>query len=140
MKSAGFIYSLVTALIWASAAICDKIAMTKASPIVAVTVRSFTVSVFAFSLLLYSKKTTQPFTLDLKTIFFIALAGILAGLIGQWTYFKALQNWEASRVVPVAGSYPLFAFIFSTILLSEPVTIKKISGTILVILGVILLS
>lgn len=136
----GFIYSLITALLWAVAAVFDKLGLVKASPIVAVTLRSLTVSVLAFTTLLFVRKTPEIGQLDLKSIIFIAGGGILAGLLGQWTYFQALQNWEASRVVPVAGSYPLFAFILSVAFLSEPVTLKKISGTILVILGVILLS
>lgn len=139
MKFSGLFYSLLTALLWGMASILDKLGLAKASPIIAVTLRSLAICVASFIIIIFSKKISFFTALDLKSVIFISLAGILSGLVGQWFYFRALSQWEASRVVPVVGSYPLFAFLLSVIFLSEPITIKKIVGTIFVISGIILL-
>jgi transporter family protein len=68
------------------------------------------------------------------------MSGIVAGLLGMWSYFSAMKYWEASRVVPIVGAYPLFAFLFSLHLLGEQLTLQKGIGVILIVGGVILLG
>jgi len=42
--------------------------------------------------------------------------------------------------VPIVGAYPLFAFLFSLLLLGEQLTLQKGIGVILIVGGVILLG
>ncbi|MBI4650228.1 hypothetical protein HY745_02875 [Candidatus Desantisbacteria bacterium] len=48
MKLSGLFYSLLTALLWGMASILDKLGLAKASPIVAVTLRSLAVCIASF--------------------------------------------------------------------------------------------
>jgi transporter family protein len=69
----------------------------------------------------------------------VIIGGLLGGMIGQIFYFKSLQTWEASRAVPIAGSYPLFTFLLSFLILKEPITATKVLGILSVIAGLYLL-
>ena len=77
---------------------------------------------------------------DFKTVAYVVIGGIIAGLLGMWSYFEALKHCEASRVAPIVGTYPLFAFIFAMIFLGEPLTLQKGIGVLLVVGGVFLLG
>ena len=76
---------------------------------------------------------------DARSWFFIILSGMFSGLLGQWTYYKALKYAEASRVVPIVGGYPLVAFALAVLLLGESITAQKLCGVMLVVGGIVLL-
>lgn len=72
---------------------------------------------------------------------FIALAGG-AATWGVSFWFMALSVAPAVLVAPVAGTHPLFAVLLALVFLRgiERVTWRTIAGTILVIIGVILIT
>jgi transporter family protein len=67
-------------------------------------------------------------------------SGIVAGLLGVFTYYSALKTGNASRIVPLASVYPMIAFILSVLFLKENFTATKLLGTLFVILGIFLLK
>ena len=64
----------------------------------------------------------------------------MAGLIAMWTYFYLLKEGMASKIVPIAASYPLVTAVLSILILGEQVTIQRIIGIILTIIGIILIK
>lgn len=76
---------------------------------------------------------------DLKTMLFLIAGGIMASVLGQILFYSALKQGEASKLVPVAGMYPLVSFILGLIFLGETFTLSKGFGMVLVVLGVFLL-
>lgn len=136
----GLIYSLLAALVWGLSPVLEKKGLRNIPPLYAVLLRSISISIaliFYFTCKGLFRKV--PLT-DFRSLSFIILGGLLAGMLGQIFYFTALKNWEASRVVPIAGSYPLVAFIFSLLILREPLTIYKLLGLLLIIGGIYLIS
>jgi transporter family protein len=136
----GFLFALLTALLWGIAPVFEKSALLKISPLAGVTLRSISIAVIFSVIILSGGYQKELFRIDSKTFALIVCGGIISGLIGQWTYFHALKYWKASRVVPIVGIYPLFAFIFSLTFLGERLTIEKGIGVFLVVLGIILLK
>ena len=67
-------------------------------------------------------------------------AGLVAGGLAHWTYYVALKSGEASQVVPVAAAYPLVTFVCSLIFLGESLSLAKGIGTLLVVLGIVLIQ
>jgi len=63
----------------------------------------------------------------------------MASLLGQLAYYYALKYSEASKVVPISSSFPLVTVALAFLFLHESMTLKKIFGTLLVILGIILI-
>ncbi|NQV04490.1 MAG: EamA family transporter, partial [Candidatus Omnitrophica bacterium] len=72
-------------------------------------------------------------------IFLLVLGGFMASILGQIFFYNALKAGEASKVVPIAGIYPLVAFFLGVIFLGECFTIVKVCGVIFVVLGLFLL-
>lgn len=131
------LFALLTALFWGVAPIFEKLGLRRVEPIVALAIRtavvfiSFTVFIFASG----SWRMVQK--QDSQTIIFIVLGALAAGVFGQIAYFYALKTGSASNVVPIVASYPLIASMIAITLLKEPVTVGKVLGAALIVLGVL---
>jgi transporter family protein len=127
---------ILTALLWGSSPILEKIGLTKIEPMTAVAIRSFAISIVLAGVLGLTGKIKELIAVDIKTLFLFALSGILAGLLGMWTYFGALKLQPASKIVPIAATYPLVTATLSILILREGVTLARLLGTILIIMGI----
>jgi len=76
----------------------------------------------------------------LDLIVFAALAGILAEFIGAELYFYVMEKSKANLVIPVGNSDPLWASVFSILLLGEKAEIVVFVSVALVTLGVFILN
>jgi DME family drug/metabolite transporter len=71
--------------------------------------------------------------------YFIA-AGFFAPFIGRTLSYVGIERIGLARSVPIVNSSPIFASIFAVFYLGELWVLQNIMGTLLVILGVIMLS
>ena len=78
--------------------------------------------------------------MPLKSIIFFAMSGILAGFLGVYFYFQILKNNPSSKIVPLAATYPLVTAILSVIFLKEGFSWSRIIGTVLIVLGILLVK
>jgi transporter family protein len=140
MEKHGLLFALLTAFLWGSSPIIEKLGLLRTTPLAGVAIRSISITIILLFTLFFTNLGKQLLQVDFKTIALVALGGIISGLLGQWAYFRALKYWEASKVVPIVGTYPLIAFIFSLTFLREELTLQKVMGVILVVVGVILLK
>jgi transporter family protein len=139
MDKYGFIFSLLAAILWGLTPVVEKLGLSRTTPIVGVAVRTVAIAVILIVVILISGRLPEIMKVDARAAFYLILGGVMAGLCGQWAYFKALKYWESSRVVPIAGAYPLVALITSILFLGEEFTLAKAIGTLCVVIGVILL-
>lgn len=133
-------FAILTALCWGLAPIFEKVGIAKMSPLVAVTVRSVIISLILIVVVLFTGEASAILKIDSRSLVYIAIGGILAGLLGQGLYFYALKSGESSRVVPIAGTYPLVAAILGITLLGEALTLQKTIGVILIVGGILLVK
>jgi transporter family protein len=63
-------------------------------------------------------------------------SGIMAGLLGMWTYYTVLKMGVTSKVVPIAACYPLVTAVLSVLILREGVTLTRVIGTALIVMGI----
>jgi len=127
---------VITALLWGSTPILEKMGLGKTDPFTALTVRSLGVAVVVIIFVVLTGKIKDVFQLDLKTVAIFVISGVMAGFLGMWTYFGALKLAPASKIVPIAATYPLVTAILSIIILKEGVTVFRLIGTILIITGI----
>ena len=139
MPYQAFLFALLTALFWGAATVLDKLALARIQPLLGVAIRSMAIALVAGVALAVSLRERAWAGVDARSWFFIIMSGMLSGLIGQWTYYKALKYAEATRVVPIVGGYPLVAFILAVVLLGESITAQKLCGAALVVAGIVLL-
>lgn len=139
MSHQAFLFALLTAAFWGAATVLDKLALARLQPLVGVAARSLAITLIACGALAATLRERAWQGIDARSWFFIILSGMFSGLLGQWTYYKALKYSEASRVVPIVGGYPLIAFALAVFLLGESITVQKVCGAALVVAGIVLL-
>ena len=130
------IFLFLTTLFWGIAAIFDKLALGKTAPFTGMLVRQFILTGILLGVGLGTGRIASIASLDARTVIFFALSGICGGAAGLWTYYHALRLGGASLVVPITATYPLVAVLLSWIILQESLTLPRIIGTMLIVVGV----
>jgi transporter family protein len=130
------VFLFLTTLFWGMAAIFDKLALGKTSPFTGMMVRQFILTGILLAVGVGSGRLGTLGTLDGRSIVLFGLSGICGGAAGLWTYYHALRLGGASLVVPITATYPLIAVLLSWLILQESLTVSRIIGTALIVLGV----
>ncbi len=74
-----------------------------------------------------------------KPLTFLILSGIATGL--SWLcYYRALQMAPASWVAPIDKLSVVIAIILGVVLLGEPLSMKLVMGSLLILSGVLVLA
>lgn len=136
MKAEVIILLIITACLWGTTPVLEKMGLGKTDPLTGVTIRSLAVTI---ALLLYTTVTGrigQIFKADGRTIAIFSITGLMAGLFGMVTYFAALKKGATSEIVPIAATYPLITAVLSILILGEQVTALRLAGTVCIILGI----
>lgn len=82
-------------------------------PLMALTIRGFATMLGLVIIIRGTGKTQALIDVNPKASFYFAMGGMLAGLLGTWTYLAAFRLCEASRVVPISATYPLVTSLLS---------------------------
>jgi len=136
MKLLPLLLLAITALCWGSTPILEKVGLKEVDPFVGVTVRSMAITAVLLAVAALSGRLRDIFSVHLRTVVIFSSSGILAGLLGMWTYFWALKMGATSRVVPIAASYPLVTALLGMLLLGEQVTLLRFLGIVLIVVGI----
>ena len=105
-------------------------------PLIGVTIRSAVVTVGLFLLIFFLGKGRALIELDGKSVLLFGASGLMAGLLGMWTYYGALKMEATSRIVPIAACYPLVTALLSVLVLKEGVSFYRVIGTALIVSGI----
>ena len=125
-----------TAVLWGATPIIEKIGLRKVDPLVGVTIRSAIVTASLFILTFLLGKGRSLIALDGKSILIFGASGMMAGLLGMWTYYTVLKMEATSKIVPIAASYPLVTVLLSALILKEGITFSRVIGTALIVSGI----
>lgn len=130
----------LTILFWGVAPIFDKLGVKLVDPFTGIFWRNLTMTlIFTIIYFVYSKiyKITS---VNILGISYFVLSGIIAGVLGVLLYFITLRKLDASIVVPVVATYPLVTAILASIFLNEQLSLFRIIGILLTILGIWLIT
>ena len=100
------LFLVVTTILWGATPIVEKVGLARADPLIGVTVRSAVVTVGLLFLTFLLGKGRALTELDGKSILLFGASGVLAGLLGMWTYYAALKMEATSKIVPISACYP----------------------------------
>ncbi len=129
-----------TMFLWGSAPLFEKLGLSDVDPLTGVLIRSTAVTLVLFVLFLFTGRVQELSKLSLRSISLFAASGIMAGLLGQYAYFCVLKGGMASKVVPIVASYPLVTAILSILILREGITLQRVAGIILAVIGIALIK
>ena len=121
---------------WGATPILEKTGLAKVDPLIGVTIRSAIVTAGLLLLTFLLGKGKALMELDGKSIFLFGASGMMAGLLGMWSYYGALKIEATSKIVPIAACYPLVTALLSVLILKEGITLHRVIGTALIVSGV----
>jgi len=138
MKTAAL--ALLVASIWGITPIFEKLSLVKASPLTVMTIRFVFTTTIVVAISLVTGRYRELSTVDGKTLLWIILAGILGGIVGLFLYFFALKQDLTSKIVPIAATFPLFTALYASIFLKEAITLPRLAGIVLIVIGLVLIN
>jgi bacterial/archaeal transporter family protein len=132
------IFAILSAFFAALTTIFAKVGVEGVNSNLATAIRTVVILAIAWGLV-YAEGTFQGlFELNQKTLLFLVLSGMATGL--SWLcYFRALQLAPASLVAPIDKSSLVLISLLSVLFLGEPLTVKMVLGTGLILIGTLVL-
>jgi len=135
MEKKVFLLWLLTIFFWGVSPIIEKLGLKNVEPLTALFIRTVAAFIIIWLVILLTGESNLS-SVSLKDIGILSLSGIIGGFLGMFTYFSLLKSQSASKIVPLTSTYPLVATLLAIIILKEKLTLSKVVGTILVVIGV----
>lgn len=133
------IIALLVACIWGINPIMEKLSLVNATPLTVMTLRFIMTSIVLTTITILSGRTYELKNLDTQTYFMIIIPAIL-GALGLFLYFIALGKGDSSKVAPIAATFPLFTAFYAFIFLKENITLQRLIGIILIVIGLVVIN
>lgn len=127
--------ALLVAAIWGLSPIFEKMSLRGAPTAVVMTIRLLFIAACVAIFAVATGRVPAMFEISGKTLFLILLSGLLGGILGLSVFFAALKNGEASYVIPLAATAPLFTAFYAWALLGEKLTLTRVAGIALIVAG-----
>lgn len=139
VKGKGWLFYAVLSAVFASlTSILGKIGISGVDSNLGTAIRTIVVLIMAWIMVFVTKKQGELKKIDRKSMVFICLSGLTTGL--SWLcYYKALQDGQASVVVPIDKLSILVTVAFSYIVLKEKLTKKSAAGLAMITAGTLML-
>lgn len=133
-----FFYAALSAVFASLTSILGKIGISGVGSNLGTAIRTIVVLIMAWVMVFVTKKQDELKKIDRKSMAFICFSGLTTGL--SWLcYYKALQDGQASIVVPIDKLSILVTVAFSYIVLKEKLTKKSLLGLVFITAGTLLL-
>ena len=132
------VYALLSAFFASLVPIFGKLGLKDVDSTLATTVRAFIMFVFLLLVALWQGKTDVS-SVSGKAFLFITLSG-LAGALSWLFYFMAVKGGRVQAVVAIDKTSVALAIVLSWLIQREGMNLKTAVGTLLIVLGAILVS
>jgi len=137
-KKGWLLFAFLSAVFASLTAILGKIGVQGMDSNLGTAIRTIVVLMMAWIIVFVQKKQSQIRKIDLKSWIFLMLSGITTGL--SWLcYYRALQDGDASIVVPVDKLSIVVTVAFSFLFLKEKISKVQFAGLIAIVCGTFLL-
>ena len=134
----GTLIFLCASLLGALSGLLSKIYVKDVNPLALAGGNSMFVSVFIFSyVLLFGKLEVN---IPSEAVGYAALASLVSVVFSFILLYKALEVYEVSKTATIRTMEPFFTAVFSFAILSLSPTMNQLSGGVLIVIGVVILS
>lgn len=132
------VFAFLSALFAALTSILAKIGIAGVNSNLATAIRTVVVVLMAWGMVFLTKGQIGLANISKKNWIFLILSGLATG--ASWLcYYRALQEGEASKVVPIDKLSVVLTLILAFIFLHEDFTMKSLIGTILITIGTLIM-
>jgi len=135
------LFALLTAIAWGVGGFFEKkgLHMGNLPPQVGITIRT-AIALVILGIVSFPHWKTIP-QAGTKSLLYMAIGGgVVAGSVGMLCFYAAIKGADLSRVMPIAFTSPLFGVIMGLIYGNETLTLKTVTGMMMTIGGIILLT
>ncbi len=136
----GELFALLSALVWAISTVLWALGTRRIHVIPMNLVRCIAATAFFWACLPFYGGVEAVLAVPPSTWFWLILSVLTLLVVGDILFFRSIELAGVSWAMPVAGVNPLWAVLLASLLLDEPLTWSLLVGTILVILGIVLVS
>lgn len=133
-------YAILAAIAAAAVGIFSKIGIAGVDASVATAIRGAVIALMMGGMALFFGKTADFASIPTKSLVFIALTGVAGGLSWLWGFLALKLGGEASAVNAIDRLSLVLLVFFAALILGEELTWNKVVGSLLVVLGVILMT
>ena len=133
------IFSLLSSIFAALMAVFIKVGLKDVNPILSMSLRTFIVSCFCLISIFINKSYKLIFSLNSKSLLWLALASIFTFLTWLF-YYLAINKGEVHKVMAIDRLSIVLTLILSFVILHEKLTIYSILGAILMVIGAVLIA
>jgi len=131
---------VITMLLWGTTPIIEKLGLREVDPLTGVLIRSLVITIILLVIFIAKGRMHELANVGLRNFSLFAASGIMAGLVAMWTYFYVLKGGATSKIVPIAAAYPLVTALLGIFILKEEVTVQRLVGIVLTIVGIVLVK
>lgn len=133
-----FLLALIGMICWGIAPIFVKLGLKDVNPLIGLFVRTTFTLIVISGWMFLDGSITKVKNLTPTALTLLAAEAVFATLIGDLAYFAAIKRGAVSLVTIIMSSSPLITIICSIIFLGEHVTMTRLLGTGLIIIGIVL--
>ncbi|MBR5871602.1 MAG: EamA family transporter [Clostridia bacterium] len=132
------IFALLSALFAALTSILAKIGIEGVNSNLATAIRTMVVVAMSWGMVFLTNAQGGIFEISKKSWLFLILSGLATGI--SWLcYYKALQDGEVSKVVPIDKLSVVMTLILAFVFLHETFTWKSLIGCTLIGIGTLVM-
>lgn len=124
---------------WGIAPIFLKLGISNINPFYALVFRTIMAAGMVSGWMLFTGGFNHIKTIPFNAALLLTCEAILAALVGDLAYYAAIKKGDVSMVSIIMASSPLVTMLCATIFLGEHITLLRVLGASLVIIGIILL-
>jgi transporter family protein len=124
---------------WGIAPIFAKIGLRDVNPIAGLTLRTILAAGLVSSWVGITGSLGSLKAIPSMSWLLIGIEAILATLVGDWAYYAAIKHGEVSMVSVIMASSPLVTMLCASVFLGEHITIIRVAGACLIIIGILML-
>lgn len=127
--------ALFAMICWGLAPVFGKLGLSKIDPLSGLIIRTY-ISAALLTGFIFRKGIIAPFReISLKSAIFLGIEGILATLVGDLAYYAAIKYGDVSFVTIVMSCSPIISIVTAILFLNEQITLYRLIGTILIVVG-----
>lgn len=133
-----FVFALLSAVFAALTSILAKIGIDGVNSNLATAIRTVVVVIMSWGMVFLTHTQNGISEISKKSWIFLILSGLATG--ASWLcYYKALQNGDASKVVPIDKLSVVLTLILAFVFLHEEFTLKSLIGCVLIGAGTLVM-
>ena len=129
----GWMYAMLAVVCWGFEAIIVKAAGDGVDPLTGTGVGCAAAGLIFLLYLLGTGRVTG--NIMSRSGLLYGLAGIVSFAVGHYLYYTAINKSGAALSASLVATYPLLTVIIAALFFGEPVTIKSGIGTLLIVIG-----